>query len=207
MTYRVSATHLEAWRRYRSGWIDAAGLRASLDYTTAPTPAMELGKRVHRILEDAALYVMSDEITQAEYEVIGIERDAFAQEVKEELRHVWSQPGAVPEVKIVRHVPALDVDLVVQLDLVCGRIGTEYKTTSSARGVSDFEDSMQWRACLYVGELARLDYVVLRLDDGPALRDVTRFSFLPYGALEEDVMESAGELLAWMKRHPAKAAA
>jgi hypothetical protein len=193
---RISTTVLESFRLYRSAdWMEEADLIATIRGDFVPSPAMELGKAFHAVLEEP------DQHRQPDGSYIAYGMELPGRLMDEALKYV--EPAGVHEVKAETPVRAFGeiVTVVGKADALLGGTVVEYKTKLGTFSWDRYEESSQWRFYCWLFGAFEVRYHVFVLDDkrGLYLRGVESFTFSSYPAVAEYCSILLDEFLAYVK--------
>jgi hypothetical protein len=183
-TLRISATTLDLYRLWlepNQEWCQEADLIAAIRGEVTPSPAMELGKAVHAIVEEPDQYRVPHGYACCGY--------GFSDETLAPLLALYDRHG-VPEVKATLELDGCT--LVAQADLLAGTSIHEFKTTGSYTfDPQKYADAYQWRVMSLIFDPQAIHYHVVSLDDHGntvvEIRWIESFTVYPYPELREDV--------------------
>lgn len=183
-TLRISATVLDLYRLWlepEQEWCTEADLLAAIKGEVTPSPAMDLGKAVHAILETPDRYRVPHGYRCG---TVSLADDQIAP-----LLACYDRRG-VAEVKGTTELDGWT--LVAQADLLAGSAIHEFKTTSSySFDPAKYADSYQWRVLSLVFQPQAIHYHIASVDDHEntvvEIRWVESFTVYPYPELRDDV--------------------
>lgn len=162
MNIRVSATDIDAYRRFRSDEeSDLATFLADMRKWTPPTPAMKAGTALHKALETAEPGEHGALVTEDGY------RFAFDRECAIDLPDIR-------ELKAERQyrVGPYDVTMVGKVDALHGRRIEDHKFTTKY-DAERFLSSYQWRIYLEVFGADEFRWNVFEAREGETAKDYT----------------------------------
>lgn len=194
---RLSVTMLETlryWKAREDSTID--DLVADLTYAKPPTVQMRAGQAFAKVMEDATLGLMANEVT----------RDGFTFDFSELDAEV-----ALPDVRELKaektyQTPAGPVTLVGKVDGIAGLVVHDQKLTERFE-VENYTESLQWRAYLDMFDARRFVYDVFlasydRNDDHRVrVREFNSVPFEGYDGIHADVQAAVNELAEVVMRY------
>jgi hypothetical protein len=211
MLIRVSATHLESYRRYvEEDWMKEADLLAGIRGEFQGSPRVDIGLAFGQVLAEPSRYY---DLACDWYvcQVRGVDYVMTPETMREPLALMDHEHG-VFEVKGDRRYGATNV--VAKADMLIGSHIVENKTTlDSGLDVDEYQASLQWRFMADIFHATRITYHVFHVDDhgqttdasGRArqeisCRGVDSFRLYPYPSLHADCAEWADRFTQYVIR-------
>lgn len=225
MTYRISATTLEAYRLYlTTEWMDFDRLAEQLRGKQETTPLMVRGTSLHEILE------MPPEQRSARFGITVSAADknvgypqSWTKRAYKHLGWAWDadsvdaiqSDGGINEMKVTYDVETTHgiATLVAKADKVNGLHVIDYKTTANKFKAEKYLDSVQWRIyCLAFGANA-FTYRVFELAGGNeptldpiAVKETHDLPCTPYLGMATDVHDLTEDFVGFCLHHGFKRA-
>ena len=225
MTYRISATTLEAYRLFLSeDWMDYDRLAAQLSGEREETDAMRRGTSLHEILETPQAERQARfgciETKRVPYGTCGsTAEDMYYDEDEEDIpcyRHlgfVWDAAsidripasGGINEIKAELPITTGNGDavLVARADKVLGLAVMDYKTTSNQFEAERYMQSVQWKIYCLAFSAHSFTYRVFEIKDGDVLtiKAAHTLTCRPYPGMAEEVQRLAGDFIGFCLRN------
>ena len=183
---------LESWRLYTTEeWFTDEKMIETVKGVVTPTPAMQVGRAYHAVLESPERYRVPHGYICDGYQ--------FSNETMMPM-FVQIDRRGVFEVKATKDIDG--VTLVAQADHLCGAELHEFKTTTYFEA-DKYINSLQWRVMAWIFEPLVIRYHVASLDDHlngvVECREVNSLTLYPYAELENDCRAVLREFVAYVR--------
>jgi hypothetical protein len=193
---KISATQLEAFRRYQSGKISWTMLEDTILKKSPPSPLMALGTLFHELLQadtvtpdDCAPYFDYEDITEARKKV-NYSCKAFEFKLR----------------AVVQTHYGMEVAITGVADQILPGQVVEFKTRYSPFQYESYSDSMQWRLYCMLFDVPCVNYKVWELkrdEDTNAckVKAYNDFVLYTYANMERELMQSVTEFTQLLERY------
>lgn len=199
---RVTATMLEAFRRYRDGeYMTYEDMVNVIKGTTEPNEAMLLGSAVHEVLEHYSPYQEQPDFRTS----LGHNIDMSS--ITE--HHPWLDSGWLREVETAK---GLDmggeiIHLKCKADAIASTTVIDHKITTKPitdSMIQRYQDSMQWRAYLFAFGCGQFMYNILQMENDNGIwyiKSSEQAYMSDYHLMGMDVIDMVHELYDFTKKH------
>ena len=226
MTYRISATTLEAYRLFLTeDWMDYDRLAAQLSGEREETDAMRRGTSLHEILEvpqadREAKFGYTGTKLVPQLELAPKEEDVGWGLTGEEEVPCYRHLGFVWDAASIDRIPASggineikaelpittgngDAVLAARADKVLGLAVMDYKTTSNQFEAERYMQSVQWKIYCLAFSAHSFTYRVFEIRDGDVLtiKAAHALTCRPYPGMAEEVQRLAGDFIGFCLRN------